>query len=129
MNTLFLGAVMGWYLVIMGLFVLFRHSFLNTLVKDMLVQPALFFVVAVFTLIIGLLLVLSHNVWVLGWPVIVTIFSWMVLLSGLFRLFFFDKARASAEHFLQHPVWMKTSSAVFFAVGIYLLLNVYAVLA
>ena len=35
----------------------------------------------------GLAIVRSHNYWVRGWPVIVTLVGWFIILLGLFRMF------------------------------------------
>ena len=34
----------------------------------------------------GLAIVLTHNVWVWGWPVIVTILGWLMMLRGAVRI-------------------------------------------
>ena len=35
----------------------------------------------------GLAIVRAHNRWMLGWPVLVTLVGWVVMLGGLFRMF------------------------------------------
>jgi len=39
------------------------------------------------TLAAGLAIVMSHNVW-RGWPVIVTVFGWLAIVSGVVRILF-----------------------------------------
>lgn len=125
MVTMYLATVIGWYLVIMGVLVLLRYNPLRSVIREVLSHPGLLFVLAIITLILGLLMVASHNLWVLGWPVIITLFSWLVLISGLFRLFFPDTARDMGEYFLKHPMRMKITSVVFLIIGLFLLYNVY----
>ncbi len=36
----------------------------------------------------GLAIVRAHNFWVRGWPVLVTLVGWCLMLLGLFRMFF-----------------------------------------
>ena len=126
MVTLYLATVIGWYLVIMGVYVLFRYDHLRPIMTEFLNHRALLLVLAIITLILGLLMVASHNIWVLGWPLIVTLFSWLVLISGLFRLFFPDSALHMGEYFLRHPIRMKITSVIFLIIGLFLLFNVYA---
>ena len=38
--------------------------------------------------IAGLAIVRAHNLWVRGWPVLVTLTGWALMLLGLFRMFF-----------------------------------------
>jgi len=125
MISLFLATVIGWYLVITSVLLLFRHDTLKLAMADILSQRGLFMIVAIMTLILGLLLVVSHNIWVVGWPVVITLFAWLVLLSGLFRLFLPDTAMRVGQGFLRHPIKMKIVGVVFLIIGLFLLYMVY----
>jgi hypothetical protein len=35
----------------------------------------------------GLAIVRSHNIWVRGWPVMITLTGWFIILLGMFRMF------------------------------------------
>ena len=48
----------------------------------------LVYLAGVVALAIGLALVLTHNVWVADWRVIITLFGWMAMLAGVVRLMF-----------------------------------------
>lgn len=37
--------------------------------------------------IAGLSIIRAHNYWISGWPVIITLVGWTVMLMGLFRMF------------------------------------------
>lgn len=74
MATFYLAAVIGWYLVIVSLFLLFRHEAVNAAMSEIISQRGLLFILAIITIILGLLMVVGHNVWVMGWPVVVTLF-------------------------------------------------------
>ena len=82
-SSIFLAQVIGWYFVIISLFLLGRRQAMKSLVGDILADRALMFFIALITLILGLLLVVSHNLWVMGWPVIITLVAWLVLISGI----------------------------------------------
>lgn len=125
MTTIFLATVLGWYLVIISLFLLLRHEQVKSIVSDVVAQQGLFFIVAVITLILGLLMVASHNVWVAGWPVIVTIFSWLILISGIIRLICADTARSMARSFVAQPFRLQTVGIVCLIIGLFLLFKVY----
>lgn len=127
MNTIFLATVIGWYLVIFSLLILLRHEEVKSIVGEMMASRGLFFILALFTLIIGILLVASHNIWVKDWPVSITIFSWVVLIGALFRLFFLDSARKIGQSFLNHPIKLKVVSVLLLIFGLYLLYYVYPI--
>ncbi len=44
------------------------------------------------TLVVGLVVVLNHNVWVRGWPVVITIYGWGGILKGIWMLVFPNSA-------------------------------------
>ncbi len=125
MNTMFLATVLGWYMLIFGLLMLVRHDFVKAAMSDMLAERGLYFVFAIITLILGLLIVSSHNVWMMGWPVIVTVFGWLVVAGALFRLFFSDAAHRIGHSFLNAPMRMKVMGGVLVVVGGLLLLHVH----
>lgn len=54
-----------------------------TYVANLLHNPPLMFITGFFTLILGILLVVGHNIWVWNWRVIVTLISWIVLIKGI----------------------------------------------
>src|SRR5262245_2854982 len=56
------------------------------LVGGLLRRPYAALYIGVFTLPLGLLVVLTHNVWVLGLPVVVTLLGWGWAFKGLLYL-------------------------------------------
>lgn len=127
MMSLFLAMVIGWYLVIASVFMLVRHEQLHQVMSDVVAQRGLFFIAAIMTLILGLLMVVSHNLWVMGWPVLITIISWLVLLSGVLRMFCPDSARKMVQFFQEHPLRLKVAAVIYFIIGLFLLLKAYAI--
>lgn len=67
--------------------VLSKDSYLR-LMEDFANSPALLFLTGILTLVFGFVLVVFHNVWVMGWPVIITIFGWIALFKGIWILAF-----------------------------------------
>ena len=125
MATLFLASVIGWYLVIFSLLLLFKHEYISSIASDIMARREVFFILAIITLILGLLLVMSHNIWVMGWPVIISLFGWLVLISGIIRLFLPEWAPRMSRPFLNHPMSMKITAIVLLLIGVYLLFHVY----
>jgi hypothetical protein len=46
----------------------------------------------------GLAIVRAHNLWVRGWPVLVTLTGWAMIALGLFRMFFPELQLEAARH-------------------------------
>lgn len=71
--------------------------------------------------IAGLAIVRAHNLWVRGWPVLVTFTGWFVMLLGLFRMFF-PELQLDAT---QHTAAVIVETMPVFAVGILLTFKAY----
>ena len=56
------------------------------LVGQFLHSYALIFVAGLLSLTAGLAIVLSHNVWVGDWRVLITIFGWLGVIGGMVRI-------------------------------------------
>ena len=125
MITTFLATVFGWYLVVFSLFLLFKREEFKLVMTDVLAQRGLFFVFAIITVIMGLLLVVSHNIWIIGWPVVITLLSWLILITGLIRLFFNETASKMATSFLNHSASIPITAVVLLIIGIFLLFKIY----
>lgn len=125
MYTILLATFFGWYFVITSLFVLFKREYLKSVTIEVMKQRGLFFVLATFTFALGLFMVVSHNLWVMGWPIMVTLFSWVILVSGLFQLFLPDIANRMGLIFFSYPALTMVLSAIYMLTGLFLLYHVY----
>src|SRR5690348_1205729 len=73
---LFVEQLVAVSLLATGLSHALQPSLWAALFRDLLDRPYAALVIGVFTLPLGLFVVLTHNVWVLGVPVVVTVFGW-----------------------------------------------------
>lgn len=87
-TTFFLARVFGLYFTIISLFLLIRKDVFVARLSAVLESDAARMVMAIITLIVGILLVVSHNLWVMGWPVLITLFAWLIFIKGILRIFF-----------------------------------------
>jgi hypothetical protein len=46
----------------------------------------------------GIAIVRAHNHWIRGWPVLITLAGWLLMLLGLFRMFFPELQLEAAKH-------------------------------
>lgn len=83
----FLSKAFGLYFIILSTALLLHMKSMSSIMSGFN-DPSLLFIVGIITMIMGLLLVLNHNVWEWSWRVIITIISWLVLLKGISIIFF-----------------------------------------
>jgi len=86
--TSFLSKLLGLYCILVGLALMVRKEATLETVNVLLHNAPLLYVLGVITLLMGLAMVLGHNVWSGGLlPVIVTLIGWLALIKGALFLF------------------------------------------
>ena len=86
--SIFLAQALGLYLIFLSIAYILNRKRFKPLLVDMMNNPGLMFVVGVIALIMGILMVVSHNIWVKDWRIIITIIAWMALFKGINIIFF-----------------------------------------
>ena len=86
--SIFLAKTIGLYLVIVSTALMLKADEFKPMMLEMLKNPSLVSFSGILTLIFGILIVVSHNIWVMDWRVIITILGWLTLLKGIMRLFY-----------------------------------------
>jgi hypothetical protein len=76
-TSLFLARLFGPLLVVLAIGLLTRQDAWRAMANDFVASRPLLFLSAFLTLLGGLAVVNTHNVWAGGWPVIITILGWL----------------------------------------------------
>ncbi len=83
-RTLFLSRLIGLFAVLVSLSLFIQRESIVEIVSVVLDGGPLQFFVGAFALIVGLAMVLGHNVWSGGaLPVVITLIGWAALLKGV----------------------------------------------
>lgn len=85
--SIFLAKLMGLYLVLVSVAFWLNRRKLSRIIQEFTNNVSLTLFSGAMLVILGLAVVLKHNVWVADWRVIVTILGWATLLKGLLRVF------------------------------------------
>ncbi|MGB9652514.1 MAG: hypothetical protein WCB01_12000 [Candidatus Cybelea sp.] len=84
MLTRFLAKLMGLWIVLTVLGMVMNRGATIAAVDALFADPGLMLIAGIFTLVIGLAVVIGHNHWSGGaLPVVVTLYGWAALLKGL----------------------------------------------
>ncbi len=78
----FVAKIIGIYLLIVSSAMLVNMHQFNSYVTSLINYAPLMFVTGFFTLIVGLLMVVSHNVWQWNWRVLITVIAWLTVIKG-----------------------------------------------
>lgn len=122
-RTEFLGKLLGWYCVVVAIYLALHKQATVEVVESILRNPGLAFATGLVALVCGLALVIGHNVWTGGaLPIVVTLAGWTSLLKGLIFLFV-PTEMLSAYYFgaMHYQQWFYGYTAFVFLLGIYLI--------
>lgn len=102
------------YFLTTGVAIIFNRRVFQLSIQDLMNSPGCAYLSALLTLILGIFLVMMHNIWVEDWPVLITILVWVTLIKGIWRVVY----PQIDEVFMS---WMESDKLYTFA-GIYALL-------
>jgi uncharacterized protein YjeT (DUF2065 family) len=106
--------------------VLLNQGMILNLVHDAAVGPIAIALSGILLFVAGLAILRVHNLWVKGWPVLVTLIGWAAVLSGLARMLFPTLIIQIAGRFLQAvPFALDIAGPVLIAVGVFLSYQAY----
>ncbi len=86
--SLFFAQVIGVYLFLISLAMLIHSARFKRTMNEFLGHSALMSFAGGVSLIFGLVIVVSHNIWVTEWPILITIIGWILIVQGVMRIMF-----------------------------------------
>jgi hypothetical protein len=87
-TSIFIAKLMGPYFLVAGVGMALNASGFRDVMKAFLKNDATIYLAGVLALALGLAIVNVHNRWALEWPLIITVFGWLSILSGIMRMTF-----------------------------------------
>ena len=89
MDTVLIASkVLGVYLVVSGLFLVFRGKTVPHLLRDFFDHPALMYLSGVVLIFLSTIFLLQNNVWDGTWRTVITVIAWTVLVKGVSYILF-----------------------------------------
>lgn len=121
MNTsIELAKIIGLYFAIIAIaFLIFRKRFTN-FVKEVKANPIMVYISGAKSLLLGLIVVVLHNLWALEWFVVITIVGWLLVIRGLVRIFFAERVSKWLGK-LNKEAYYYTVSSIVLVVGLFLI--------
>lgn len=96
-TSVFIARIFGLCYLIIGACLLYNRKAFKRVMEDFCKNAALVFYGGIFALVIGVVLILTHNEWAANWTVIITIIGWIALIKGIWIIAFPD----SVSKFMQ----------------------------
>ena len=120
-RTIFLGRLIGLFFILAALFMLMHKQSLVATVFRLIQDRPLLLLIGMIASIVGLAMVLGHNVWAGGiLPVVVTLIGWTILIRGLLLLFLSTEALAIFFEMFHFEDLFYVYAAITLVLGLYL---------
>jgi hypothetical protein len=93
------AVVISWFILFLGLSYLLQAHRWAIWIKEYAEQAGDMYLTLLFALflLVGLVVVSTHNVWVLDWPVAITVFGWGIVIKSALLLVAPPAAKAMAD--------------------------------
>ncbi len=82
-TSVFIAKILGLCYLVLGAALLLNKGLIEKVMEDFCKNAALLFIMGVFTLVLGIVMILVHNIWVANWTVIITIIGWIAFIKGI----------------------------------------------
>ena len=102
-TSILIGRLISAVYIAVGLGLLIRPKHYRAMFEEFMGSPALLYLGGITALLVGLLIVLFHNVWTGGWIILLTVIGWMALLKGVLLLVLPDLFAKQTEWILDNP--------------------------
>ena len=119
----FLAQLFGLTMMIFAAITLTRPAIVIGAIRDLKPYSFTMLMAGFVGIIGGLAIILSHNIWVTDWRVVITLFGWTALIKGVVYIAFPDCIIMSAGNLLDGSKSRATILAIAFLFGLYLAYN------
>jgi uncharacterized membrane protein len=120
-TSIFLAKLMGPIFVIIGVGLFLNRERYLAVVDEVILSKTLLYVFGVMALTGGLAILLTHNVWVWDWPVVITIIAWLMVVRGSLRIIMPQQIEALAKRMTdQLPTLLLLSDMIVISLGLFL---------
>lgn len=116
-TSILIAKLMGLPVLVAGIGILVNTAGYRGMAKDFLKSEALIYLSGVLILVTGLAIVIAHNRWAWDWTLIITIFGWMAILGGIFRMTYPAWVAKVGSKFIDRPGVMRAGGVIWIAVG------------
>jgi hypothetical protein len=116
-NSIFLAKLIGPIFIAGAAGMLINGRAFLAMADELLRSRALIFLSGLLTMTAGLALVLTHNVWVANWPVLITILGWLGVIGGAFRIVWPQGTEQMGRTMLKKPMLLTIGGGAWLAIG------------
>jgi len=116
-TSVLLARIIGPLFILIGVGVLLNRKHYAAMATHFLSNAELYYFSGALAFILGIVMVLYHNIWTADWRVIITIIGWLSLFKGVVRILSPTMGSAAAASFTRSQLPLGFSAVVLLIVG------------
>jgi hypothetical protein len=119
-SSIFIARILGPCFMVIAAGIMFNRKFYQQVMEDYSKNTALVFFGGVLALVIGIVIVLNHNVWGASWPVVITVYGWGGIIKGIWLIVFPNSVYKFTRAYNKHPGLLSVHSVIILLIGLVL---------
>jgi len=119
-TSIFLARLLGPLLLVPGIGLLLTPRMFRAMATELIGSVLLIYLFGLIDFTAGLAIVLTHNVWVANWRVLITLIGWLLLIRGAIRTLAADRLKPFAAKLFRNKLLIPVSGGVMVILGLIL---------
>jgi hypothetical protein len=119
-TSIFLARLLGPLLLVPGIGLLLTPRMFRAMATELIGSVLLIYLFGLIDFTAGLAIVLTHNVWVANWRVLITLIGWLLLIRGAIRILAADRLKPFAAKLFRNKLLIPVSGGVMVILGLIL---------
>jgi len=116
-NSVFLAKLIGPIMIAVGIGVFVNGAVYRALADEFLRSRALIYISGLLLMTAGMAIILTHNVWVARWQVMITILGWLAAIGGAVRIVMPQGTEKVGRAALKSKFGLQIAGAAWLAIG------------
>jgi len=118
-TTLILSKFLGLYFFGIGFAFIINPKRAGKVYQLMMANEAILFLGGVVALLLGAFMISIHNIWVIGWPLVITLFAWWSFIKGVALLGTSQFTKCFSFMFHRSHIFYRISGIISALIGVF----------
>lgn len=111
-TSVFIARIFGLCYLVVGAGLLLNRKAFQRVMEDFCKNAALVLYGGLFALVVGVVIILKHNIWAANWTVMITIIGWAALIKGIWIIVFPDTVSKFMQFYQKNQNLLMAHSVV-----------------
>ncbi len=117
-TSVFIARILGIFYLTAATGMILNRKFYRHFMEEFCGNPVIIFFSGMLALIIGLVIVLTHNKWEADWSVIITVIGWIGLIKGVWIIIFPNSITRVMRFYKEKEYSLLIHSTMAFILGV-----------